>query len=57
MQMPLCLPENTISGPVIPLMDVPGWDTEFPEENIGVDTQGDCKPRIKLRKYSSLEYK
>lgn len=51
MQMPLCLPENTISGPIIPLMDVPGWDMEFPEGNMGVDTLGGCKPRVKVGKY------
>lgn len=51
MQMPLCLPENTISGPIIPLMDVPGWDMEFPEGNMGVDIVGGCKPRVKVGKY------
>lgn len=54
MQMPLCLPENTISGPIIPLlMDVPGWDTEFPGGNMGVDTVVDCKPGIKVCKHYS----
>lgn len=50
-QMPLCLPENTISGPIIPLMDVPGWDMEFPEGYMGVDIVGGCKPRVKVGKY------
>lgn len=56
MQMPLCLPENTISGPIIPLIDVPGWDMEFPEGNMGVDIPGDCKARIKVGKYYSIYF-
>lgn len=55
MQMPLCLPENTISGPIIPLMDVPGWDMEFPGGNMGVDIAEGCKPRVKIGKYYSFE--
>lgn len=56
MQMPLCLPENTISGPIIPLMDVPGWDMEFPEGNMGVDIPEGCKPCVKIGKYYLFEW-
>lgn len=55
MQMPLCLPENTISGPIIPLMDVLGWDMEFPGGKMGVDIAGGCIPRVKIGKYYSFQ--
>jgi hypothetical protein len=52
MQIPLCFPENTISGPVTQLILV-AEGAGFPTAHNGVDMAGGCIPWTHTKQISS----